>query len=66
MNRCCRAMQRVIAAKLTCLTQKKEILWHFEQKAMLLAILCPLGECENFGYTFIYKLKKSQVCKACM
>jgi hypothetical protein len=41
-------MQRVIAAKPTCLTQKIETLWHFEQKAVLLAILCPLGEREKF------------------
>jgi hypothetical protein len=41
-------MQRVIAAKPTCLTLKIEILWQFEQKAVLLAILCPLGKREKF------------------
>ena len=49
----------------TYLSHSEEILWHFEQKAVLLAILRPLGECENFGYTFIYKLNRTQVCKVC-
>ena len=58
INRCCRAMQRVIATKPTCLTQKREILWHFEQKAVLLAIPFPFGEREKFWiniHTYIHK-----------
>jgi hypothetical protein len=41
-------LQRVIATIPTCLTPKTEILWHSEQKAVPLAILCPLGACEKF------------------